>query len=140
VAKTYRYRDIVLPKDGMAMIMEERQRQTADGYTAEYDQRWSKWQLRRAAEAYERASRERLRKVYEKPPWTKYRPDPDGPGRKWPWPLEKWKPRPDDRNHEWIIAGALYTRPKPSECIWPVSRLARSKRKCAGLRTRSRIG
>jgi hypothetical protein len=31
-----------------------------------------------------------------------------GPNRKWKWPVEKWKPSPDNRVRELIIAGALY--------------------------------
>jgi hypothetical protein len=31
-----------------------------------------------------------------------------GPNRKWKWPLDKWKPSPDNRVRELTIAGALY--------------------------------
>jgi hypothetical protein len=97
VSKTYRVSDIKLEKSGMELIQEERRRQIAKGYTAEYDQRWTKWELRAAADNYLDAHRIRWHDRLN-----------GGPNRKWRWPLEKWKPTPDDRVREFMIAGALY--------------------------------
>ena len=76
--------DIKLSKSGLELIQEERRRQIAKGYTPEFDQRWTKWELRRAAENYFDAHMIRWR------PWLK-----GGPNRMWNWPREKWKPSPE---------------------------------------------
>jgi hypothetical protein len=89
-------KSIILQKDGAALIAQERQRQFDHGYTAKYDQRWRRYELSKAAEAYAQ---------------TDWRDFPSGigrPGRRWPWPIQKWRPVPHDRVRELTIAGALF--------------------------------
>ena len=83
-------------KSGIEMIQEERQRQIAYGFTPEFDLRWEKRELIRAAENYLQAS------------WQRHQPDGKCPNAKWPWTRGKWKPSVDNRVRELAIAGALY--------------------------------
>ncbi len=73
------------------LIAAERQRQiSAEGYTPENDDTYTKGQLQRAGDCYAAT--------------------PDNRGTfKWPWAKEHFKPTPDNRCRELVKAGALYT-------------------------------
>src|SRR5688572_21648805 len=85
----------ILEKSGMDFILEERRCQIEKGYTPEHDQRWKRWELRRAADNYLEAPFHRLRRPIRMR------------NRKWPWFFDKWTPSPDDRIRELSIGGAL---------------------------------
>lgn len=81
-------------KTGLELIAEERQRQIeSKGFCAERDDTYVKLELLKASACYVAA--EEMREI-----------DFDV-SEVWPWPMETWKPSPDNRIKELQKAGAL---------------------------------
>lgn len=94
--------------DGVSLIAAERRRQvTEEGWTPEHDAGHTTGELARAAACYAqpaeaRELRGRAANVSaSRGAWYEDIPDD------WPWHPGYWKPRPDDRVHELVKAGAL---------------------------------
>lgn len=94
------------PKDGAALITEERHRQLAKGYTPEHDHaEHNARELIDAAGCYLMAADlSETSEVADRPPGTTARTVPQF----WPWERASWKPSsPKDPVHDLVRAGAL---------------------------------
>lgn len=87
---------------GMHLILQERTRQIQkEGYTVARDRQYTGLQLLQAANCYETPEEEREYLEQDDP-------DAKRVPVNWPGDPEFWKPTPDNRVRELVIAGALY--------------------------------
>lgn len=96
------------------IALERNRQQEFEGFTTEYDDRYTAGELAMAAATYAMPHEHRMALSHEKTEEMGWPPET------WPWDEPFWKPTPDDRVRELVKAGALI--------VAEIERLLRAKR------------